>query len=370
MATTDFGALSTARKKLWATEIWIAGRDANFWMSNGFVGKGMNNVVERITELTRTERGDECIMQLVADLQNDGIAGDNLLSGNEEALFNDSVSIHIDQLRHGVRSKGAMAEQRTVIRFRSTAKEKLAFWLADKIDQMMFLMASGVAFSFNNDGSARSASSQLTQLAFASDVVAPSSGRQKYANQATSTATLQATDLIAWHMIVAVQAFAKRKRMKPIRSGGREWYGLILSTEQCRDLKNDPTYQTITRSAAPRGSDNPLFRNALAVIDGVVLYEHNKIQTTLGLASGSKWGSAGTVDGAQALFLGAQAMGLATINDVEYEEADINDYKNRPGIAVGRILGMLKPQFTSIPDANTKQDFGIVNLYTASAATT
>jgi hypothetical protein len=106
MATTDFGALSTARKMVWATEIWIAGRDANFWMSNGFVGAGMNNVIQRITELTRTERGDQCIMQLVADLQQDGIAGDNILSGNEEPLFNDSVLVHIDQLRHGVRSKG------------------------------------------------------------------------------------------------------------------------------------------------------------------------------------------------------------------------------------------------------------------------
>lgn len=369
MPTTDFGALSSARKKVWAAEIWIAGRDANFWMSNGWVGAGKNNVIERITELTRTERGDECIMQLVADLQQDGVAGDNILTGNEEPMFNDAVSIHLDQLRHGVRNKGQMAEQRTIIRFRSTAREKLAFWLADKIDQMMFLMASGVAFTFNNDGSTRAASSQLSQLAFASDVTAPSSGRVKYANAATSTATLTSGDTFAWHMVVSTQAYAKRKRMKPIRSGGREWYGMVLSTEQCRDLKNDPTYITITRSAAPRGNDNPLFRNALAVIDGVVLYEHNKVQTTLGLNSGSKWGAAGTVDGAQALFLGAQAMGLATISDVEYEEADVNDYKNRPGISVGRIIGMLKPQFTSIPDGNTKQDFGVINLYTASSAT-
>jgi N4-gp56 family major capsid protein len=369
MATTDFGALSTARKKVWAAEIWVAGRDANFWMSNGFVGSGMNNVIQRITELTRTERGDECIMQLVADLALDGIAGDNILSGNEEAMFNDTVSIHIDQLRHGVRSKGAMAEQRTVIRFRGTAREKLAFWLANKIDEMMFLTGSGVLFSLNTDGSTRSSTSQLTQLAFAGDVVAPSSGRLKYANAATSTASLQATDTLAWHMIVSTQAYAKRKRMKPIRSGGREWYALLMSTEQCRDLKNDPTYQTIASRAAPRGNDNPLFRNALAVVDGVVLYEHNKVGTTLGLGSGSKWGAAGTVDGSQALFLGAQAMGFATINDVEYEEADQNDYHNRPGIAVGRIMGMIKPQFTSLTDSNTKQDFGIISLYTASSAT-
>ena len=369
MAATDFGALSTARKKIWAAEIWQAGRDAAFWMKNGFMGVGINNVIQRITELTKTERGDECVMQLVADLQGDGVAGDNILEGSEEALFNDSVSILIDQMRHGVRSKGTMAEQRTVVRFRTTAKEKLAFWFADKLDELMFLTAAGISYGLKTDGSTR-VGSQLPSLSFASSVAAPTSGRVRFANAATSTATLVATDVMSWHMIVAMQAYAKRKKVKPIRDGGRDYYAMLMSTEQCRDLKNDVTYQTITRSAQARGPNNPLFQNALAVVDGVVIYEHNKTPNTLGLSSGSKWGASGTVDGAQALMLGAQALGFATIGDMGYEESDNTDYKNRPGIAVGRIVGVLKPQFTSIPDANTKQDFGIVSLYTAAATTT
>jgi N4-gp56 family major capsid protein len=362
MASTDFGALDIARKKVWAAEIWQAGRDANFWMSNGFVGKGKNNVVERITELTTTERGEQCIMQT------DGVAGDNTLEGNEEALFNDAVALNIDQMRQGVRSKGAMSEQRTVIRFRSTAKEKLSFWFADKIDELMFLTAAGIAYTYLTNGATR-AVSQLTQLKFASDVVAPSSGRIRYVSGATSTASLTSTNTMSWNTLVSAQAYAKRKKMKPIRSGGREYYAVLMSTEQCRDLKEDTTYQTIVSRAAPRGTDNPLFKAALAVVDGLVLYEHNKTPNTLGLASGSKWGSGGTVDGAQALLLGSQALGLATVTDMEFEESDNTDYKNRPGIAVARMIGILKPQFTSIPDANTKQDFGILSLYTAASAT-
>ena len=45
-------------------------------------------------------------MQLVLDLQNDGVVGDNELEGNEEAMVNDAQTITIDQLRHGVKSKG------------------------------------------------------------------------------------------------------------------------------------------------------------------------------------------------------------------------------------------------------------------------
>ncbi len=367
MAATDFGALSSAQKRVWASELWMAGRDQSFWMSNEFVGQGSNDVIQRVTELTPTERGDRCVMQLVNDLAGDGVAGDNRLEGNEEALVNDSTEIVIDMLRHGVRLKGQMSEQRTVIRFRATSKEKLSFWLSDKIDEMIFLTAAGMAYTLNLDNSTRG-TSQLPQLAFASSVVAPSSGRKYYAGAATSTATLTTTDTLSWNLCVSIQAFAKRKKMKPIRAGGRSYYALVASTEQLRDLKKDTNYQTNVGRAANRGPDNPLFKNAIAVIDGLIIYDHNKVPTTFGLASSSKWGASGTVDGAQALLLGAQAIGFATLGQMGYLESDNTDYGNRPGIATGRMLGILKPQFNSIPDTNTKQDFGIISLYTAAAA--
>lgn len=372
MAVTDFGSLDVARKRVWAADIWVAGRDANFWMSQGFVGTSKNNVIERITELTRTERGDECIMQLVADLSGDGVIGDNVLEGSEEALFNDAISLHIDQLRHGVRTKGQMAEQRTVIRFRSTAKEKLSFWYADKMDEMTFLTAAGISYGLKVDGSTR-VGSQLASLKFAADVVAPSSGRIRYANAATSLATLSTSDKLSWNMCLSLQAFAKRKRMKPIRAAGKEYYAFLMSTEQLRDLKSDATYQQNVGRAAARGESNPLFKAAVATIDGLVIFEHNKVPNTLGLASGSKWGVGGTVDGAQAMLLGAQAIGLAMLGEMSYEESDNTDYHNRPGIAVGRMIGLLKPQFASLTDLSggiaTKQDFGVVSLYTAAAPT-
>ena len=106
MATTDFGALSAAQKRVWAAQIWQAGRDQNFWMSNGFVGTSPGSVIQRIHDLTETERGKVCVMQLVGDIVSDGVVGDNLLEGNEEAMWNDSIEIRIDQIRNGVRSRG------------------------------------------------------------------------------------------------------------------------------------------------------------------------------------------------------------------------------------------------------------------------
>lgn len=366
---TNFASLSTAQKRVWSAEIWQAGRDLNFWMSNGFVGDSTGSIIQRVKELTETERGRICTMSLVGDIVGDGVAGDNVLSGNEVAMWSDTIEIRLDQLRNGVRSSGRMGEQATVIRFRTVGKDKLSFWLADKIDEMMFLTAAGIAYSLNLDGSTRSAASQLPSLAFASDVAAPSSGRKMYAGSATSTASLTASDKVTWNFLVSLQAYAKRKRIKPVRSGGREYYVAMLSTEQCRDLKVDSNYQTIVSRAGPRGDNNPLFKGAVAVVDGLIIYDHQKVPNTLGLASASKWGSGGLVDGAQGMLMGAQAMGFAQIGSLMVEESDTTDYKNRPGMSIGRIMGLLKPQFRSVFDSDTRQDFGVLSFYTAAGAT-
>jgi N4-gp56 family major capsid protein len=373
MATTDFGALTSLQKKVWALETYKQGRDDNFFMSNGFMGSNTNDStkpIHRITELTETEKGLEAVLPLVADLTGGGVVGDNQLEGNEESLITDSQTIRIDQLRNGVKSRGRVSEQSTVLRFRTQAKDALAFWLADTLDELMFLTAAGRAYTLNTDGSTR-ATSQLPQLSFASDVAAASTNRIVYAGSATSEATLTANDTFTWDLVTTAKSFAKRKRIRPIRAGGRNFYILVLSTEQCRDLEKTSDYKTLTAQAMPRGLDNPLFTNAKKVINDVVIYDHQKVFNTLGLSSGSRWGAASTVHGAQAMLMGAQALGFAQLNDKSqgWGESDSTDYQNRQGIAVGRMVGLLKPRYKSRYDSNTTEDFGVIQIKTAAAAT-
>lgn len=371
MQVTNFGALSTAQKKLWATEVTVAGRDNNFWMMNGFVGRNtadMTKPIHRITDLTRTERGLTAIMQLVAELQKDGTPGDNIAEDNAEPLENDAIEITCDQLRHAVASKGRVAEQSTVLRFRSLAKDKLGFWLGDTIDELMFLTAAGRAYTLTTGGATRS-DPALAQLRFASSVTSASSGRIMHAGSASSEGSLTASDKMNWNLLVQACAYAKRKRLKPIRGGGKPYYAVVMSTEQARDLKQDNTYQTLVSKAGPRGVNNPLFNNAFAVVDGLILYEHPKVYNTLDATSGTaKWGSGMTVDGAQAMLMGAQALGWATIGDTIWAE-DTKDGGNRPIIFYGRLFGMLKPQYKSQYDSNTRQDFGLLHIKTAAAQT-
>lgn len=369
MGTTDFGALVAARKKLWEETAWIQGRDGQFWQQTGMIGRGVDDdthPIHLVDELSKTSRGDQCVMQLVAELQGDGIAGDGDINGREEPMVNDEQTIITDLFTNAVKNKGRMAEQRTVLRFRSMAKNKLAFWLSDKLDEMFFLTASGRAYTLKLDGSTRGAS-DLPSLKFAASVSAPSSNRVVFQGTATAENNLVAGDTMTWKFLVKVGAYARWKRLKSMRMNGMECYGVVMTPQQARDLKTDSDYMTNVGRAAPRGDSNPLFKGAFAVVDGLYLFEHPKVFNTTGLASGSKWGVSGTVEGAQAILIGAQGLGFARIGDAMWDEADQNNYGHAPGISYGRMVGLLKPQFRSIYDSNTSQDFGLLQLKTAAA---
>lgn len=368
MAETDFGALSALRKRVYLNQVEVQGRHQSFFDSNGFISQNETNKglpITRVTELTTTGRGIVAVMPMVTDLDvNKTVVGDNEVTGNESTLGEDVQTITYDQLRHGVKSAGRMSEQATVIKFRATAQERLAFWKADLRDELTFLTASGRAYSLTYNGAARAAN-QLTSLNFAADVSAATTNRIVYAGAATSEATLTAADTMSWDVVLKAVTHAKRKAIAPIRNGGRNYYALVMSSEQFRDLVISPDYKAIVSTAEARGKDNPLFSNAKVVVGGVIIYEHQKVYHTLG---GTAWGG-GTVHGAQALLLGASAIGMVDLPELDtLEESDVNDYKNKPGIAMGFAFGLKKSVWKSKYDADAKEDTAIISVKTAAAA--
>jgi len=80
-------------------------------------------------------------------------------------------------------------------------------------------------------------------------------------------------------------------------------------------------------------------------------------------AAGYKWGANADVNGARALFCGAQALAMADIGLPEMVE-DTFDYGNQSGISVGKIFGFRKPKYNSDITGNV-QDFGVICLDTA-----
>lgn len=373
MAEVAWGQLSSARKKVWSADVWMHARDTSFWWASKMVGRGTadtTNVLHYVTELTATEKGDKCVMHLIPDLVSDGVPGDMELEGREKGLTAEPLEITIDQLREAVKNEGVMAAQRHVFRFRIHARDVLSNWYSQITDEMTFLVAAGIAFTKNVNGGNRHPGSLLNNLAFAADVTAPTSKRKAFAYNATAiTATtgLAATDKMSWETLTHAKAMAARSRIKPVMRNGRRTYVVVMSVEQARDLRNDASYRSIVSNAGTRGPENPLFRGQFADVEDLVLFEHPKVPNTLSAASGSKYGSSGTVEGAQALLLGAQAIGYARIGDPQWVEKGDLDYENKAAVAYGGkgLFGLKKAVFTAPYNDNTTEDFSVLSIYTA-----
>jgi len=65
MSTTNYGALTSEEKTVWARDVWKAAR--NYQFMNRYMGDGPSAMIQRITELTKDERGARAVITLVAD---------------------------------------------------------------------------------------------------------------------------------------------------------------------------------------------------------------------------------------------------------------------------------------------------------------
>jgi len=363
---TNFNALTDEQKTAWAMETWHLARNRSF--VDKFLGEGQDAMIQHITELTESEKGSRAVLTLVADTEGDGVAGDRTLEGNEEEIKSYDTVIQVDQLRNAHRHKGKMADQKSVVTFRKEARNNLAYWWADRRDQMAIQTLAGISYALRPNGATRSGS-ELIYLDFAGDVAAPTDRRVLNWNGITistggTTGAVTATDLPAWELLVQMKAYAEDEYIRPLMGEANEsFYRVFLTPQAGARLKLDPTYMANLRHAEKRDMSNPLFTGAFAVVDNLILYQHRHIPNSSGLTSGvDQWGVGNDVEGCQLLMCGAQALGMADIGEPDWEEKGF-DYSNQQGIKYGGILGFLKPQFTHMYANDTVQDYGVLSCY-------
>lgn len=332
MADTTMNAALKA--KIWAKDLWFEAQKENFFSK--FTSKenptlekvsseALNSIVNLKEELTK-QKGDTITMGLAMKLTGAGVSGDNTLEGNEEEMTFYDFYMQVEQLRHGVRLEGRMEEQASAFDMRKAAKGALKIWLTEAMDKGLF--------------DALSAS--------------PTSNRVLYGGTGnTSDGDLEEADV----MTTALISVAKRKakmanpKIRPIMVNGKKYYVLILHPLQMKALRAEDRWHNAQKDAGVRGDENPIFSGMEGIWDGVVIHEHENVYTA------NDWGAGGSLAGARALFLGAQAAGLAIAQRPFWRE-DTFDYKNKVGFATGLIWKPAKTVFNS-------EDYGTIAIDTA-----
>lgn len=380
MALTNLGLLTNEQKTIWGMDLWKNARNKSF--TSQFLGNDNGSMINHVTELTKGTKGTRAVITLLADLIGDGIAGDRTLKGNEEGMQTFEQVIRYDQLRHANKHEGRMAEQKSVFSFRDNSKNVLAYWLADRIDQMAFQTLGGMSYAYKPNGSTR-VGSDLQYLEFAADVSAPSTRRMTRWDNVNKTLKTNVTgsntsaaivntgaaatsDFPAWEMFVALKAYAKDRYMRGVGGdGGSENYHAFLTPQAMARLKLDPTYLQNLRYSQNSATNAKLFSGDAVTVDGITLHEFRHVPNCTGGISGTNMYGAGlNLLGSQVLFCGAQALGMADI-DAPYWEEDEDDFGNSQSISVGKMLGFLKPKFGNIYEGNAVEDFGVISCYVA-----
>lgn len=315
------------------------------------------------------DSGDQIGYDLVMALRMKPIQGDNTLRGKEEDLKMYSDSVYIDQLRGGVNTGGKMTRKRTIHNLRKIARTRQSDWWSRLFDETFFMYLSG-ARGVNADFIEDTDFTGYAGNSFA----APDTSHLAYAGAATSKASLASTDKVTTVTIDKLVTKANTMgggvtgipRIQPCMIEGEERYVMLMHPFQVYDLRTSSTtgnWLDIQKAAAAsEGSNNPIFKGALGMYNGVILHEHRNVIRY------SDYGAGSNVAAARALFMGRQAGVVAFGSpgtDLRFDwNEETEDRGNQVVITTSSIFGVKKTRFSI---AGTSYDFGVIAVDSAAA---
>ena len=342
MGASTFGTNHPLAVKLWSRKLFQEALKACYF--NKFVGEGSSNLIQLKTD-TQKGPGDRITIGLRMQLSGTGIAGDDTLEGNEEALTTYNDNVLIDQLRHAVVSGGKMTEQRIPFSVREEARQGLTDWWADRLDTALFNQLAG----FTTVSDLRLSGQNATVAPTATTRIICGGGEATEASLSATTThqlTLADIDKVVARIKVASPMF------RPCKVEGKDYYvGFIhpYQTYRLRQQTSAGQWADIQASLLKGGQamrDNPIFSGALGIYNGVILHESARVPIIAGTpASGS------ATDYRRAIICGAQAAAVAfgqnnTDSKMSWVEEQF-DYGNKLGVSAGSIFGVKKTVFNS-----------------------
>lgn len=354
------------QKQLWITKLYSDMREKLFFVQNGMMGQGENNVIEVRDEFSK-DSGDTATTGILKDLVADGVVGDDEQLGHEEALISYDADIKIDQLRHAIIEKGRMDTQKGIIKIMAKAKPLLERWYANKLEHQFIQKMCGVTNATLTDVnkvvvSARCLWSNTPNIVPGADTTAGYGARYVGAAAAGSLAV---TDLMTSTILdtAKVKAVTANPSIRPLMIKGIPYYVAFLHPYQLKDLRNDPIWFEAHASAGLRGNENKIFAGAAGIWNGIIIYEHPYMPfldvSQVGYSfTGVSTGTNFNADAFRAVLVGQQAV-LYEKKSMGWGSED-RDYGNQKGLGIYLMGGVQKVTFNSI-------DYSVITIDTSAS---
>lgn len=335
MALTTYSVNNALAVKTWAAKLFHEALSITY--ASKFIGTTSDSLIQLRQELSKGP-GDQITVGLRMQLAADGVLGDGVLEGNEEALVTYSDALLINQLRNAVRSAGKMSEQRVTFSIREEAMMGLKDWWAGRIDYALFNQLGG--------------NTAQTDLRYTGGnaTIAPTSTHFVYPDGDTSEADVASSSSSSKMTLTLIDyAVEKAKTLapliRPVMVNGDPMYVLFLHPYQVTDLRTNTStgqWLDIQKAVITGGKigDNPIFTGAIGMYNNVVIHETIRVP----LAPGQTTVYRGIFCGAQAAIMGFGQNNSQ--NKMTWNE-ELFDFGNQLGVAAGMIFGIKKAVFNS-----------------------
>lgn len=351
--------------KLWSKQFWRVFRksDAIWDPKFGFVGKDYET--SPIVEVDDFEKsaGDEVTIPLGFQFGGDGVVGDQVLEGNEEAIDTQTFKFKIDDQAHGWRSRGIMSGQR--VRF-DIVKESMNFlkdwWKSRRaVSAVNHLCGNtrqtNMAFTANNTPQAPD-TNHIYRLGAA--------GGLGVGDDATVGGDTTAKfDLNILSKLITISE-SLQVPIRPFIYKGNPYYGCFVHPFVVEDLIATGTqwYDIMTKALQGGARDgNPLFTRALGMWRNVLIFVEPH------LVQGTSNAGAAVANTRRCVFFGAGALAMAygrqergTFEKMRWHSGTYDHGRKYYGSA-GMVWGMKSPRHTI---NGTARDYGkiVFTVYT------
>ena len=343
MAIKGITTSDAVTKKAWDESAFREARKEMY--CSKFMGKDSGSLIFEKTQLEK-DQGDNITFTLFPRAEAPVITGSSneAVEGKEGTFqqFTDSVTLEEYNTAFRCKNKGTIDAQRPFFNLTDENARALEQWSSEVMDNLWF------------------------------EAMQSSPTRTIWGGDATGTSDLALADkltptLVRRLRVLAKTGFASKSNarktypFRPVRIGGIEYYVLLVHPYAVYDMKENANYQQSVREAMERSKNNPIFSGAVAVIDNVIIHEHENIQILN--ASGSVYYCTGIFMGAgSSIWAWGKRWATAT---------ETFDYGRQIGVSRSMIAGVKKTKF-KFTASGSAEDYGscAVNIACTDVAAT
>lgn len=260
MAVKGFATDDVLAKKAWDESAFREGRKEMY--CSKFMGSDSSSLIYEKTNLTK-QKGDTMYFTLFPRAEAPVILGSSgeSIEGREGTFqeFDDSITLEEYNTAFRTKNKGTIDAQRPWFNLTDENANALEQWSSEVMDNLWF------------------------------EAMQSSPTKVLYGDNKASAAALTSTDKLTPTLCRRLRVLAKTGwasgsnarqlyPFRPVKIGGVDYYVLLVHPYAVFDMKENASYQQSVREAMERSKNNPIFSGALAVIDNVIIHEHENIQ--------------------------------------------------------------------------------------------